>query len=185
MGALDGDCESQQAHAETIHLWTEHAAMMTTYYTCMRIQNIRTPLTDKLPTQNITYSLCLHGGSSFLNFRAQYSSAPHGGTRHTAEHQRPLQGADVQQNERSWAVLSWCLSLCTSTSSYLHIVDCTHLTDWLFPKPQCPIPPTHYKHPTNLEHNTHHPPTHIHTLPFLLQALLVWGSVSESAYGDL
>lgn len=69
------------------------------------------------------------------------------------------------------------LSLCSSTSSYLHIVDCTHLTGWLFPNPQCPLASTLYKHPTNLERNSHYLPTHtgihLHILPFPLLALRV------------
>lgn len=54
---------------------------------------------------------------------------PQGGTTLTDEQQSALQGADVQQNERSRDVFARCLSPCPSTTSYLHILDCTHLTD--------------------------------------------------------
>lgn len=64
MGAWDGDCESQQTHAETIHLWTDHTAMKTNYYKHMHMYHIRTPLTrqtlnNPLDSAHNTYiSLC-------------------------------------------------------------------------------------------------------------------------------
>lgn len=147
-----------------------------------------TPLTPKLLQNLLAPTHTIYRHAVLFNFPQGCNtfSEPHDGTRDTEDGQRALQGADEQQDERSWAVLSWCLSLCPSTSSYLHIVDCTHLTGRLFPKPQCPLPPTHYNHSINVEHNSHQPPpnTLAHP-PLLLPSPVGLRSVSESAYGDL
>lgn len=171
-----GDCESQQAYAETIHLWTDRTAMTSTYNPHMHRQHIRTPLITQQPSRLHTYNSfrCLNVGDLLCNAAVSLMVA-----------------LDTQWNTRVLSKVLMCnrmkeaelssrdvsLSLCSSTSSYLHIVDCTHLTGWLFPKPQCPLASTLYKHPTNLEYNSHYLPAHIHIhfyiLPFPLLGLRV------------
>lgn len=53
---------------------------------------------------------------SFFLSEMQYLSEPHGGTSQPADDHGALQGADEQQDELSWAVLSSCLPLISPSS---------------------------------------------------------------------
>lgn len=187
MGTSDGDCESQQAHAETTHLWTRHI-MMTTYYPHKHRAHSPPPPSPKLahilpaPARIKTWACA---PACILYYIILY------GTLERSTAPSLMVALDAQRNSwqcaAEWKKLS-CPFMMSLSLPFCHLIPSyswLHTFDRLTVPQTSVSPSSDYKHPTNLEHDTHHLPADVHSVPFHFKSPIGLRSMSESTYSDL